>query len=101
MTYGVAVMLWIGFLIAAVFYTRQARHPDTPALAGYLIFVLVFTASSAVLFAIAATVIQALGQGDLLARPVGIALFMVIVFVPAFLLARWQLRKAPYRPRRP
>lgn len=101
MTYGVAIILWIGFLIAAVFYARRARHPETPPLAGYLIFVLVFTACSAVLFAIAATIIQALGQGDILSRPIGIALFMVIVFVPSFLLARWQLRKAPYRQRRP
>lgn len=40
---------------------------------------------------------NALGLGELLERPVPALLFLVLVFVPALLLARWQTRKPPWR----
>lgn len=99
--YFAGLALWAGFLVIAFFYTRRARHPKARPLAAYLIFVIVFTVSSFVLFGSLTFLLQALDQASALSDPMAAALFLVVVFVPAFLVARWQLRKPPRRPRRP
>lgn len=96
--YLAALGLWAAFLVAAVFYARTARHPETRPLAAYLIFVIIFTVSSFVLFAAAALLLRGTGQAGALAHPAGAALFLLAVFVPAFVIARWQLRKPPRPP---
>lgn len=96
MTYA-ALTAWIVLLAAAALYTRRARHPDTPPLAAYLIFVTVFSAAGFFLFAILALLLQSVGLARMLDGPIGAAAFLLAVFVPAFLLARWQLRKPPRR----
>ncbi len=99
--YVTALALWVLFLIAAVFYTRRARNPRTRPLAAYLIFAAIFTISAFVIFTIIVKLVDALGRGEVLAEPLAAALFLVVVFVPAFLIARWQLRKRPHAPERP
>lgn len=96
-----ALAVWAVFLGAAVFYTRRARHPSARPLAAYLVFVTVFTLSAFALFAGFTFLLRAFGKSDLLTYPAFAALFLVVVFVPAFLVARWQLRHPPERPRRP
>lgn len=98
--YATAVILWVLFLVGAVFYTRRARHPDTRPLAAYLIFITVFTVAAFVIFAGGLLLLDAAGEVELLSRPVVAVLFLMVVFVPAFLLGRWQLRKPPRRPPR-
>lgn len=95
--YVIALAVWLAFLVGAVFYTRQARHPQVRPLAAYLIFVMVFTVSSFVVFATVTLILQVLGQTGALSHPAGAVLFLLVVFIPAFLLARWQLRKPPRR----
>lgn len=96
-----ALGIWAVFLIAAIFFTRQARYPQTRPLAAYLIFSAVFTMSSFALFAVITAVLGALGQSQVLADPIAATVFLFVVFVPALLVARWQLRKPPHPPERP
>lgn len=97
----VATAFWAAFLVAAIFYTRTVRHPRAQPLAAYLIFVMVFTAGSFVVFATLTLLLRAAERTDTLDDPIAGAIFLALVFVPAFLAARWQLRKPPRRPRVP
>lgn len=93
--------LWAVFLVAAIFYTRRARHPKARPFAAYLIFVVVFTVGSFAIFGALTYLLEALGQPEALSNPIVAALFLSLVFVPAFFIARWQVRKPPRRPRQP
>lgn len=93
--YSTALTLWAAFLIGAVFYTDRARNPQTPRLAAYLIFSAIFTMGSFVLFAVIIVALGALRLTQVLDKPIAAAVFLIIVFIPAFLIARWQLRKPP------
>lgn len=99
--YLAASALWAIFLIAAVFYTRWARYPSARPLAAYLIFVTVFTVSAFFLFACLTVLLEALGQIAALTDPIVAVVFLLAVFLPAFLVARWQLRKPPRQPKAP
>ena len=91
----IALAIWIVFLLAAILYAQHARHPQAKALAAYLVFVTVFTVTAFVIFAAVIFALQALGATAILGRPVVEAVVLVLVFVPAFFIARWQLRKPP------
>ncbi|HSN73242.1 MAG TPA: hypothetical protein VLT59_17130 [Steroidobacteraceae bacterium] len=93
--FATAIAIWLVFLVGAFFYTRAARHPSTPLLAAYLLFVSIFTLVAFVIFAAGLWLFEISGAGGVLSNPAGAILFLAIVFVPAFLLARWQLRKPP------
>lgn len=54
-------------------------------LAAYLIFVLVFTMASFTLFTAIIIILRALGEECALAHPTRAAIFLFVVFVPAFL----------------
>lgn len=97
----IALVLWGAMMIAAAFYSEQRRHPAAKALAAYLIFVTVFSVTAFVIYGALILLLQALGRVALLSNPVLAAVFLLVVFVPAFLLARWQLKKPPARPHRP
>lgn len=90
------LVLWAAFLIAAIFYTRHARNPRMRPLAAYLIFAVIFTMSSFALFVVLTAVLAAVGRSQALAYPFAAAVFLFAVFVPALLIARWQLRKPPH-----
>lgn len=96
--YFFGLALWLAFLVAAIFYIRRVRHPNARPLAAYLIFVMAFTVSSFVIYAALIVLLQALGRVNALADPIIAALFLAAVFVPAFLIARWQLRRPPKQP---
>lgn len=90
--YFAGLALWAAILIAAIFYTRRARHPEARPLAAYLIFVIVFTIASFVIFGALINLLQAIDWAPVLANPIIAALFLFLVFAPAFFIARWQLR---------
>lgn len=92
---GVIVVLIL--LLTAIPYVARIRHPGQRPFAAYLVFVSVFAVVSAVTFALLAAAANALGLGELLERSVPALVFLVLVFVPALLLARWQARKPPWR----
>lgn len=99
--YGAALGLWAAFLVVAIYYTRRERHPRIKPLAAYMIFVTVFTVASFVLFAAIIILLGALGQERALANPVAAVIVLFVMFVPAFFLARWQIRKPPRPPVQP
>lgn len=93
----IAVSLWGAFMMAAIFYAQEARHPDAKPLAAYLIFTSVFSLVAFVIFAGLLLLLQGLNLTERLEHPAAAAVFLVAVFLPAFLLGRWQLRKPPRR----
>jgi len=101
--YVTALALWAVFLAVASLYTNRARNPRTRPLAAYLIFAATFTMSSFVIFVVIIAALSAFGRLQALTDPISAALFLVVVFVPPLLIARWQLRKppAPTRAARP
>ena len=99
--YATALALWAVFLLAAIYITRRDRHPRIRPLAAYLIFVTVFTMASFVFFAAIIVLLGALGQERTLANPIATVIVLLVIFVPAFFIARWQIRKPPRPPVRP
>ncbi|MEE4239681.1 MAG: hypothetical protein V2I51_23415 [Anderseniella sp.] len=88
-------------LLFAAYYSARARNPEVPRLAAFLIFTTVLTTVSFSLFMIMTYLSQQAGYSDVLSEPALAALFLLIVFVPGFLLARWQIRKPPKTRRMP
>jgi hypothetical protein len=91
----ISVSLWGAFMMGAIFYTQEARHPETRLLAAYLIFATVFTATAFAAFSTLTLALRAAGLTHVLEHPIAAAAFLAAVFLPAFFLARWQLRKPP------
>lgn len=96
-----AVALWGAFLAGAIFYTQKARHRDAKPLAAYLIFITVFSVAALTIFGGLASLLQAVGQPHLLEQPLWAGAFLAAVFLPAFFLARWQIKKPPRAPHNP
>jgi hypothetical protein len=99
--YITALAVWAAFLVVAVYYTRRGRNRRIRPLAAYLIFVTVFTVASFVLFAAIIIRLGALGQERALTSPIAVEIVLFVVFVPGFLIARWQMRKPLRPPARP
>jgi hypothetical protein len=83
--------------VAAIPYVARIRHPEQKPFAAYLIFVSVFGVASAVLFGVFTAAASALGLSARLEQTVPALVFLLLVFMPALLLARWQARKPPWR----
>jgi hypothetical protein len=91
----IAFALWGAFMMGSIFYTQEARHPDTRPMAAFFVFVAVFSVSAFAAFAMLTLLIQEAGLTESLSNP-GVAIaFLLAVFVPAFLAGRWQVRKPP------
>src|SRR3546814_18828039 len=88
-----AVSLWGAFMLGAIFYTQEARHPDTKPLTASLAFATMFTLIAAAIFAALMRLVQALDADDRLAHPLALLAVQATVFVPPLLLgARRRLR---------
>lgn len=90
-----AFLLWAIFLIGAYFYTLREKHPETTQLAAYLIFIMIFSAVAFVIFTGIVLLLVARDQVGLLESALPSLLILLLAFIPAFLVARWQLRKPP------
>lgn len=93
--YGTALIIWIAFLLIAFFYVSRARNPRTPLFAAWLLFVSLFSVIAFLVFAVGTWAMHAAGIVAALSHPLWAGVFLTIVFVPAFLVARWQLGKPP------
>ena len=91
----VAFALWGAFMMGSIFYTQEARHPEAKPLAAYLTFVAVFSTVAFVTFGALTLLLEGIGRAEILSNPGAAIAFLLAVFLPAFLLARWQLRKPP------
>jgi hypothetical protein len=95
------LILWIAFLVWAFPYVRRNRHPSARPLAAYLVFITLFSLCTAALFLALTWLLAGLDRTNWLNHPVGAGVFLALVFVPAFLVARWQLHRPPRQPRTP
>ncbi|ALP53901.1 hypothetical protein Tel_12575 [Candidatus Tenderia electrophaga] len=93
--YSTGMMIWIVVLIAVVPYVHRIRHPDQKFLAAYLIFLFSFIIASSALYALLAWLVEALNLTRLFGDVMTTLTFLILVFVPAFLVARWLTRKPP------
>jgi len=97
-----AVVLAALVLLAAAYpYVQRAKHADARTLAAYFIFVSVFALAAAALYMVVAGVVVAAQLDAALENPAGALLFLIAIFAPAFLVARWQLKRPPHRPTMP
>lgn len=92
-----ALSLWGAIMMGAIFYTQEARHRDLPPLAAYLIFMTAFSTAAIVLFASLSLLVEALDVVAHLEHPLAAIAFQVAVFLPAVLIGRRLIRKAPRR----
>lgn len=97
----IAVALWGAFMMGAIFYTQEARHPDTRPLVAYFVFVTLFSIVAAAIFGALILLLRALERTAVLEHPAAAVAFLVVVFLPAFFIANRQLRKPPRAPALP
>jgi len=83
--------------IAAVPWVRRIRHPEQKPFAAYLVFMTVFLLVAAFSYALLIWLISLLGLQSLLDGGLGATVFLLLTFVPAFLLGTWQGSKPPLR----
>jgi hypothetical protein len=95
--YGIALGLWIVFVIGAIVYTNRARHPDVRPVAAFMIFTIVFTTIAFSIFAALTVLAQATGFDASLENPAVAVIFLAVVFLPAFFGARKLIRRPPRR----
>jgi hypothetical protein len=99
-TWAVAIVV-IVLLVAAFPYVQHTKHTRARPFAAYLLFIAIFALVTAVLYALIGGIVTALGFGGALDTPLAALLFVAAIFVPAFLIARWQVRRPPHRPMMP
>lgn len=92
-----AILIGIVVLAVAVPWVMRIRHPDQKPFAAYLVFVSVFLLTAALIFSLVTWLLALMDLGQLLARPLAAAAFLILVFVPALGIATWQARKPPFR----
>lgn len=96
--YTISMLVWIALLVAAMPYVNRIRHPDQTPVAAYLIFVFMFLIVSAVLYGVLGWLAAVLDLARLFGNVVmGTITFLALIFIPAFLMARWLARKPPWR----
>ena len=89
------IALWIALMLLGIPYVRHARHPRAKPLAAYMVFFILFSVGAVVMYSVLILLLGWIDGLDVLHRPMGAAIFLALVFVPAFLLGRWQLKKPP------
>lgn len=92
---SLGIILWFVLMLLALPYVRRAKHPRAKTLAAYMVFLILFSVGAAVMFSVLLMLLGRYGRLDVLHDFPGAALFLILVFVPAFLLGRWQLKKPP------
>ena len=89
------IVLWVALMLLAIPYVRRTRHPRAEPLAAYMVFVILFSVGAIVMYSVLILLLGWVDRLEVLHRPRGAATFLALVFAPAFLLARWQLKKPP------
>ncbi len=95
--YWTSLVIALLLLLMAYPYVMKIRHPKQKPLAAYLIFVSIFVISVIVMFTLLVQLAEWFGLAALLSKTVPAVAFLVLVFVPAVLVASWWTRKPPRR----
>jgi glucan phosphoethanolaminetransferase (alkaline phosphatase superfamily) len=94
----VGALIAVAILLLSLPYAVRARHPSTKPLAAYLIFTTVFVVVGFVVFAILVWIGNAIDVLQHEPNPIAGIVLAILVVVPAFLVARRQIRKPPKQP---
>lgn len=95
MTEILALAIWLILLALAFPYVRRTKHPKVRPLAAFLLFATLFSVVSGTLFFALSSIVLSMGWGAALATPLGALAFLVLVFAPGFLFARWLIKRPP------
>jgi hypothetical protein len=96
MAYTLAIIVWLALLALAYPYVLRVKHPATETMAAYLLFVSLFCAVGGGLFLVLAWLVVKTGAATHLQDPFWTVLFTLAVILPAFFVARWQLKRPPW-----
>ncbi|MBD3669920.1 MAG: hypothetical protein HUJ29_04030 [Gammaproteobacteria bacterium] len=94
-SYWISLVIAVVLLVVTYPYAMKIRHPDQKPLAAYFIFVSVFVISVIVIYTLLLQLAEIVGLTAVLNETVPALVFIVLVFVPSILLARWWTRKPP------
>ena len=97
MNESIGIIIAVIILVGAIPYVLHIRHPQQKPLAAYLIFVSLFVIISLVLNTVLLWLASKLGLLAALNELAPAILFLILNFLPAFVIARWQARKPPWR----
>ena len=89
------IVMWIVLMLLGIPYVRHARHPRAQPVAAYMVFVILVSVGAVVMYSVLLLLLGWIDRLDVLHHPWGAAIFLALVFGPAFLLGRWQLKKPP------
>ncbi|MFZ3042581.1 MAG: hypothetical protein WA108_12490 [Thiobacillus sp.] len=92
---SLGILLWVALMLLAIPYVRRVRHPRAKPLAAYMVFIILFSVGAMVMYSVLLMLLGWADALDYLHRPLGAVIFLALVFIPAFLLGRWQLKKPP------
>lgn len=95
MTETLALVIWLILLALAFPYVRRAKHPRVTSLAAFMLFVMLFSVVSGSLFFALSWIAAAAGWASALAKVWWAGVFLALIFVPAFLAARWLIKRPP------
>jgi hypothetical protein len=95
MTEILALAIWLILLGLALPWVRRAKHPRVRPLAAFLLFAMLFSVVSGSLYFALLWIALAVGWAPMLANALGALVFLALVFVPAFLFARWMIKRPP------
>ena len=95
MTETLAWAIWLILLALAFPYVRRAKHPQVKPLAAFLLFVMLFSVVSGSLFFALSWIAVKTGWASALSNAFWALLFLALVFIPAFLFARWMIKRPP------
>jgi hypothetical protein len=94
---SLGILIWAVLMLLAIPYVRRAKHPRAKTVAAYLVFVTLFSVGAVVMYSVLLMLLDRAGRLDYLHHPLGAVTFLALVFVPAFLLGRWQLKRPPWQ----
>lgn len=95
MTEILALAIWLILMALALPYVRREKHPQVKPLAAFLLFAMLFSVVSGTLYFALLWLVLQMGWAPALANAFGALLFLALVFVPAFLFARWMIKRPP------
>lgn len=95
MTETLALAIWLLLLALAFPYVRRAKHPQVRPLAAFLLFAMLFSVVSGTLYFALLWSVLKMGWAPALANAFWALALLALVFVPAFLFARWMIKRPP------
>ena len=90
---AIAVLILATVCLGAWLYVQRARHPRTRPLAAYLIFLTVFCTIAVAGYVVIGTVLTVLDRPTLVENPIFGVVLLAATLVPAFVVARRQIRR--------